>query len=73
MNEVRRARIQCEIEQLASARERIAKIRDDEDRAIRGERLFGNGDQEATDLLSEVGFVLLIALDKLNRVKKCRH
>ena len=37
MNEVRRARIQCDIEQLAAARERIHKIRDDEERAIRGE------------------------------------
>lgn len=52
MNEVRRARIQCDIEQLAAARERIHKIRDDE------------------DLMSEVGFLLMIAIDRLSKAKK---
>ena len=36
MNEVRRLRIKCEMEQLATLRERVHKIRDDEDRAIAG-------------------------------------
>ena len=70
MNEVRRARIQCDIEQLAAARERIHKIRDDEDRAIRGESPHGTGSHEASDIMSEVGFLLMIAIDRFSKAKK---
>lgn len=67
MNEVRRLRVKCEIDQLAVMRERIHKIRDDEGRAIQGGV---GGNQKATDLLSEVGLILLVALDKLQKAKK---
>jgi len=70
MNEVRRARIQCDIEQLVSVRERIHKIRDDEDRAIRGESPHGPGSHEASDIMSEVGVLLMIAIDRLSKAKK---
>ena len=55
---------------LAAARERIHKIRDDEDRAIRGESPHGTGSHEASDILSEVGFLLMIAIDRLSKAKK---
>ena len=70
MNEVRRLRIKCEIDRLAEMRERLHKIRDDEDRVIRGLSPNGDGNEEASDLLSEVGFILLVALDKLQKAKQ---
>lgn len=70
MNEVRRARIQCEIDLLAGARERLSKIRDDEDRALSGNVLYGDGDQEVTDGLSEVGCILLVAIGRLDKLKR---
>lgn len=73
MNEARRARIQCDIEQLVAVRERIHKIRDDEDRAIRGDSPHGPGSQEASDLLSEIGFVLMVAIGQLDKAKKAKN
>jgi hypothetical protein len=70
MNEIRRARVQCEIDLLAGVRERIARIRDDEDKALSGNSLYGDGDQEVTDALSEVGFILLVAIGRLDKVKR---
>ena len=69
MTEVRRLRIKCEIEQLAAIRERIHRIRDDEDRAIAA-GMPGAGSQGATDLLSEAGLILLVVMDKLRRAKQ---
>lgn len=70
MNEVRRLRIKCEIDQLAAVRERLHKIRDDEDRVLQGLSPNGDGNEEAADLLSEVGFILLVVLDKLQKAKR---
>jgi hypothetical protein len=70
MNELRRIRIKCEIDQLSMARQRIHKIRDDEDRAIAGDPSHGYGNQGATDALSEVGHILLVAIGKLQRARK---
>lgn len=67
MNEVRRLRVKCEIEQIAAMRARIKKIRDDEDRAI--ECAIG-GSRDASDLLSEIHLVLLVAMDKLEKAKQ---
>ncbi len=69
-NEVRRLRIKCEIEQLAAARERIAKIRDDEERVVKGLSPHGDGAAEVVDALSEVGAVLLAAIGKLDKARK---
>jgi hypothetical protein len=71
MNEVRRLRIKCEIDQLAAMRERIAKIRDDEERVVKGLSPHGEGCTEALDALSEVGCVLLVAIGKLDKARKC--
>lgn len=73
MNEVRRLRVKCEIEQLAHMRERIAKIRDEEERVIKGLSPHGEGSTEAVDALSEVGFVLLAAIGKLDKVRTCKN
>ena len=70
MNELRRIRIKCEIDVLSQARQRVQKIRDDEDRAILGDPGHGYGDQESTDALSEVGAILLIAIGKLQKARK---
>ncbi len=70
MNEVRRLRIKCEIEQLAAARERIAEIRDDEERVVKGLSPHGDGAAEVVDALSEVGAVLLVAIGKLDKARK---
>ena len=70
MNELRRIRIKCEIDQLSQARQRVHKIRDDEDRAIRGDPNHGYGDQESTDALSEVGQILLVAIGRLQKARK---
>lgn len=70
MNELRRIRIKCEIDLLSQVRQRVQKIRDDEDRAISGDPGQGYGDQESTDALSEVGAVLLIAIGKLQKARK---
>lgn len=70
MNEVRRLRIKCEIDQLAAVRERLHKIRDDEDRVLQGLSPNCDGSAEASDLLSEVGFILMVALDRLQKAKK---
>ena len=70
MNEVRRARIKCDVDILMHARERIEKIRDDEDRAIRGEPSHGYGNQSASDFLSEASQTLMVAIDRLNRAKR---
>lgn len=70
MNEIRRARVQCEIDLLAGVRERVARIRDDEDKALSGNALFGDGDQEVTDGLSEVGHILLVAMGRLEKLKR---
>jgi hypothetical protein len=70
MNEVRRLRIKCEIDQIAAARERIAKIRDDEERVVKGLSPHGDGSAEVVDTLSEIGAVLLIAIGKLDKARK---
>ena len=73
MNEVRRLRVKCEIEQLAHMRERIAKIRDDEERVIKGLSPHGEGSTEAVDTLTEVGFALLAVIGKLDKVRTCKN
>ena len=70
MNEVRRLRIKCAMELLAELREKIHKIRDDEDRAIAGGL---DGSQDASDLLSEAGMILLAAIGQLDKAKKARN
>jgi hypothetical protein len=70
MNELRKIRIKCEIDQLSQARQRINKIRDDEDRAISGDPNHGYGDKESADVLSEVGAILLVAIGKLQKARK---
>ena len=70
MNEVRRLRVKCEMEQLATLRERVHKIRDDEDRAIAGGV---GGSQDASDTLSEVGNILLVAIGQLDRAKRAKN
>jgi hypothetical protein len=70
MTEFRRIRIKCEIDQLSQARQRIHKIRDDEDRAIAGDPKHGYGNQEVTETLSEVGHILLVAIGKLQKARK---
>ena len=70
MNEVRRLRIKCEMEQLATLRERVHKIRDDEDRAIAGG---AGGSQDASDTLSEVGNIMLVVLGLLGRAKSTKN
>ena len=70
MNELRRIRIKCEIDLLSQVRQRVQKIRDDEDRAISGDPNHGYGDQESTDTLSEVGQILLFAIGKLQKARK---
>lgn len=70
MNEVRRARIHCEIDLLTSVRDRIARIRDDEDKSLSGDPKYGSGDSEASDTLSEVNHILLLVIGKLDRIKK---
>ena len=70
MNEVRRLRIKCAMELLAELREKIHKIRDDEDRATAGGL---DGSQDASDLLSEAGMILLVAIGQLDKAKKARN
>lgn len=70
MNEVRRARIHCEIDLLIAIRERISHIRDDEDKSISGDPRYGSGEIEASDVLSEAGHILLVVIGKLEKVKK---
>ena len=69
MNEVRKARIKCDIDILAAARERIDKIRDDEDRPLRGEHAHGPGSQDATDMLTEAGRILGVVVSMLHKAK----
>jgi hypothetical protein len=69
MNEVRRARIKCDIEMLACIRERIDKIRDDEDRALRGNTPHGPGSQESSDMLTDAAYALLIVIEKLRKAR----
>lgn len=70
MNEVRRVRIRLEMEGLAKLRERVHKIRDDEDRAIAGGL---DGSQDASDTLSEVAHILLVVLGLLDRAKRAKN
>ncbi len=69
MNEVRKARIKCDIDILAAARERIDKIRDDEERALRGDNAHGYGSQDATDMLTEAGRILGVVVSMLHKAK----
>lgn len=71
MNEVRRARIKCDIDLLSCIRERIDKIRDDEDRALRGDPLHGFGNAAACVFLSEASQALMIVIDRMQRAKQC--
>jgi len=70
MKDVRRVRIRIEMEELAKLRERVHKIRDDEDREIAGGV---GGSQDASDTLSEVGNILLVALGQLDRAKRAKN
>ena len=70
MNEVRRARVQCEIDLLIAIRERVSRIRDDEDKSLSGDPRYGSGEVEASDVLSEIGHILLVVIGKLDKVKK---
>lgn len=70
MNEVRRVRIRLEMEELSKLRERVHKIRDDEDRAIAGGV---GGSQDASDTLSEVGNILLVAIGQLDCAKRAKN
>ena len=70
MNEVRRVRIRLEMEELSKLRERVHKIRDDEDRAIAGGV---GGSQDASDTLSEVGNIMLVVLGLLGRAKSTKN
>ncbi len=70
MSEFRRGRIKCVMESLAELREKIHKIRDDEDRSIASGI---DGSQDASDLLSEAGMILLVAIGQLDKAKKARN
>ena len=70
MNEVRRVRIRIEMDEIAKLRERVHKIRDDEDRSIAGGL---DGSQDASDTLSEVGNILLVAIGQLDRAKRAKN
>lgn len=70
MNEVRRVRIRLEMEELAKLRERVHKIRDDEDRSIAGDC---GGSQDASDTLSEAAHILLVVLGLLDRAKRAKN
>jgi hypothetical protein len=70
MNELRRVRIKCQIDLIAHARELIDKIRDDEDRAIRGENQHGAGCQASSDFLSEASHRLMVVIDRLQKAKQ---
>lgn len=70
MNEVRRARVNCEIDLLTSIHNRLSRIRDDEDKSLGGNPIYGSGEAEASDTLSEVGHILLVVIGKLDRIKK---
>ena len=70
MSEFRRGRIKCAMESLAELREKIHKIRDDEDRSIASGI---DGSQDASDLLSEAGLILLVAIGQLDKAKKARN
>lgn len=58
------------MEELAKLRERVHKIRDDEDRSIAGGV---GGSQDASDTLSEVGNILLVVLGLLGRAKSAKN
>lgn len=70
MNTFRQVRLKFEIDQLSALRQRIHKLRDDEDRAIAGLSPHGPGDQRVADTLSEVHAVLLVAIGKLDNARK---
>ena len=58
------------MEELAKLRERVHKIRDDEDRSIAGGV---GGSQDASDTLSEVGNIMLVVLGLLGRAKSTKN
>lgn len=70
MNEDRRARLWSEIELLTSIRDRVKRIRDDEDKARRGSPRHGHGSEYASDFLSEAIIVLLIVINKLEKARE---
>jgi hypothetical protein len=71
MTEVRRVRIQCDIDHLAALRERIDKIRDDEARSQTDTRFGDNGSEAAMDYLSEASHCCLVIIDRLMKAKAC--
>ena len=71
MNEVRRARIQCEVDNLAYMREKIDKIRDDEARGRTDSRFGDNSNEDALDYLSEASHCCLVIIDRLQKAKAC--
>lgn len=70
MNTFRQVRLKFEIDQLSSLRQRIIKLRDDEDRAIAGLSPHGPGDQRVSDTLSEASAMLLAVIGKLDNARK---
>jgi hypothetical protein len=70
MNESRRALIWSEIELLTAVRDRVKRIRDDEDSARRGSPRHGHGSEDASDFLSEASLVLLIVINKLEKARE---
>ncbi|MBK7424511.1 MAG: hypothetical protein IPJ48_16320 [Propionivibrio sp.] len=58
------------MESLAELREKIHKIRDDEDRSIASGI---DGSKDASDLLSEAGMILLVAIGQLDKAKKAKN
>lgn len=71
MNEVRRARIQCDIDLLAAIRDRLDKIRDDEARSRTDSRFGADTSEDAMDYLSEASRCCLVIIDRLARAKQC--
>lgn len=71
MNELRRSRIKCEIDIISTARDRIDKIRDDEERALRGDHSQEYGSQGAADLLTEASHILGVVSAILQKAKQC--
>lgn len=70
MNDERRARLWNEIELLTAVRDRVKRIRDDEDNGRRGSPRHGYGSEDASDSLSDASHILLIAIDRLERARK---
>lgn len=71
MNEVRRARILCDIDLLIALRGRLEKIRDDEERSRADSRYDADSTEKAMDFLSEANQCCMVVIDRLVRARKC--